>query len=141
MKILIAVDGSVHSKKAIEAVAKLARAGAATDVTLVNARAWPIVFSEASVASLEQIEQAEKSYQEGLLAQAQTQATQAGLKVTGKVAAMGEPAAEIVRAAAECGAEQIAMGTHGRGAVGSLFIGSVAQRVAHLSNIPVLLAK
>jgi nucleotide-binding universal stress UspA family protein len=33
------------------------------------------------------------------------------------------------------------MGTHGRGAVGSLLIGSVAQRVVHLAKVPVLLVK
>jgi nucleotide-binding universal stress UspA family protein len=33
------------------------------------------------------------------------------------------------------------MGTHGRSAAGSLFLGSVAQRVLHLSALPVLLVK
>ena len=33
------------------------------------------------------------------------------------------------------------MGTHGRGAVGSLLIGSVAQRVLHLAGVPVLLVR
>jgi nucleotide-binding universal stress UspA family protein len=54
---------------------------------------------------------------------------------------VGEPAAEIVRLADERGVDQIVMGTHGRGAVVSLFLGSVAQRVVHLSKVPVLLVK
>jgi len=33
------------------------------------------------------------------------------------------------------------MGTRGRGAVGSLLIGSVAQRVVHLAKVPVVLVK
>ena len=140
-KVLIAVDGSVHAKNAIEAVARLARSGVMPEVTLVNVRAWPVLFGEASVSSLEQIEQAEKEYQEQLLADAELQARGAGLGLSAKIAAMGEPAAEIVRAAQDCGADQIALGTHGRGALGSFFIGSVAQRVAHLAKIPVLLCK
>jgi nucleotide-binding universal stress UspA family protein len=140
-KVLIAVDGSSQARNAIEAVARLARSGTMPEVVLVHVRAWPVLFGEASVASLEQIESSEKAYQEHLLADAQAQALGAGLAVATKVATQGEPATEIVRAAQECGAEQIAMGTHGRGALGSFFIGSVAQRVAHMAKVPVLLVK
>lgn len=140
-KVLIATDGSKYSKNAIEATARLARSGVMPEAVLVHVRSWPVLYGEASVASLEQIEQAEKTYQDHLLADAQAQALGAGLTGASKVAAQGEPAAEIVRAAQECGAEQIVMGTHGRGALGSLFIGSVAQRVVHLSKVPVLLVK
>jgi nucleotide-binding universal stress UspA family protein len=140
-RVLIAVDGSDHAKNAIAAVARLARWGVMPEVVLVNVRAWPVLYGEASVSSLEQIEQAEKKYQEQLLANAQDLALGAGLAVSARLAVVGEPAAEIVRAAKECGADEIAIGTHGRGALGSFFIGSVAQRVAHLATIPVLLVK
>jgi nucleotide-binding universal stress UspA family protein len=140
-KVLIAVDGSNSSKNAITTVGAWGKSGLSPAVVLVNVRAWPVLYGEASATSLEQIEQAEKAYQEGLLAEAQTQALSAGLTVTNKVAKVGEPASEIVRTAQECGAEQIVMGTHGRGAIGSFFIGSVAQRVVHLSKVPVLLCK
>ncbi len=140
-KVLIAVDGSNSSKNAIATVGSWARSGLSPGVVLVNVRAWPVLYGEASVSSLEQIEQAEREHQTSLLADAQQQALGAGLAVADKVAAVGEPASEIVRAAQECGADQIVMGTHGRGALGSLFIGSVAQRVVHLSKVPVLLCK
>lgn len=140
-KVLIAVDGSNQAKNAIEAVARLSRGGTMPEVVLVHVRAWPVLFGEASVSSLEQIERAERVYQEHLLADAQAQALGAGLAVAATVAAQGEPATEIVRAAQEHGVEQIAMGTHGRGALGSFFVGSVAQRVTHMAKVPVLLAK
>ena len=45
------------------------------------------------------------------------------------------------RAAVLARADQIAMGTRGMGAVGSLFLGSVALGVVHRSAVPVLLVK
>ena len=50
-------------------------------------------------------------------------------------------AQEIVRVAEERDVDQIVMGTHGRGAVGSLLLGSVAQRVVHQTKVPVLLVR
>jgi nucleotide-binding universal stress UspA family protein len=46
-----------------------------------------------------------------------------------------------LRVASEKKCDQIAMGTRGMGAVGTLFLGSVAQGVIHRSTIPVLLVK
>ncbi len=50
----------------------------------------------------------------------------------------GEPAAEILAAAAETGADLIAMTTHGRTGFDRLVLGSVAERVIRRSSIPVL---
>jgi nucleotide-binding universal stress UspA family protein len=140
-KVLIAVDGSEHARNAIEAVARFARGGVSPDVTLVNVRGWPVLLGEVAVSGLEQIEEAEKRFQERLLAQAQEQAKAAGLTVRSTVAAVGEAAGEIVRVAGENKADQIVLGTRGMGALGSFFLGSVAQRVVHLAAVPVLLVK
>jgi nucleotide-binding universal stress UspA family protein len=53
----------------------------------------------------------------------------------------GVIANEIVRVAKDLQVDQIAMGTRGMGAVGSLLLGSVAQRVIHQSEVPILLVK
>jgi nucleotide-binding universal stress UspA family protein len=37
--------------------------------------------------------------------------------------------------------DQIVMGTHGRGSVGRLLMGSVATKVIQLADVPVLLVK
>jgi nucleotide-binding universal stress UspA family protein len=55
--------------------------------------------------------------------------------------ARGNPAVEILRVAAEQGVELIAMTTHGRGALGRWVFGSVADRVARSSPVPVLLVR
>jgi glycine betaine transporter len=50
----------------------------------------------------------------------------------------GNPAAEIVRYAQEYGADLIVMGTHGRGLVGHVVMGSVAEKVVRTAFCPVL---
>jgi nucleotide-binding universal stress UspA family protein len=52
---------------------------------------------------------------------------------------VGDPAHEIVRYAGEWGADLIAIGTKGHGAVAAVLLGSVAQKVIAASAIPVLL--
>lgn len=141
LRMMIAVDGSPHAQRAIEAVARLARAGVELEIDLLNVRDPQIYYGELPVLNLEQIEQAQKAAQDALLADANQRARELGLRVRTLHAAVGLPAAEIVRLATEAGADQIVLGTHGRGAMGSLFLGSVAQRVAHLASLPVLLVK
>jgi nucleotide-binding universal stress UspA family protein len=140
-RMLIAVDGSPHAKKAIETAARLARSTSAPEVVLVNVRPWPVLFGEIAAENLQAIETAERVYQERLLDDAQAQAQAAGLTVRAKVGAVGQPAPEIVRVATENAVDQIVLGTRGLGALGSFFLGSVAQRVAHLASVPVLLVK
>ena len=54
---------------------------------------------------------------------------------------VGTPADEIVAAAKREKSRMIVMGTHGHGLVGSVFLGSVAQRVVAGCEVPVLLVK
>jgi nucleotide-binding universal stress UspA family protein len=51
---------------------------------------------------------------------------------------VGDPFAEIVRFARERGADVIVMGTHGRGGMAHLLLGSVAERVVRTAPCPVL---
>lgn len=54
------------------------------------------------------------------------------------VAVTGDPAVEILRAAAELKVDVIVMATHGRAGLSRLFLGSVAERVVRDSQRPVL---
>jgi nucleotide-binding universal stress UspA family protein len=51
---------------------------------------------------------------------------------------MGDPAGEIVRIAAEEGAEMIVLGTHGRSGMTRMLMGSVAEAVVRRAPCPVL---
>jgi len=50
----------------------------------------------------------------------------------------GSPSRKIVRYAEEKECDLIAMGTHGRGGIDRLLLGSVAERVVRSSEVPVL---
>lgn len=53
----------------------------------------------------------------------------------------GYPFVEIIRQAKESDADLIIMGTHGRGAIGHMLIGSVAEKVVKKAPCPVLTVK
>lgn len=61
-----------------------------------------------------------------------------GLKTTTVVMMSPTPAAAIVSYADEHGIDLIVMGTHGRGAVAHLLLGSVAEKVVRTAHCPVL---
>ena len=50
----------------------------------------------------------------------------------------GDPATEIIAVAKEVGATMIVMGTHGRGGLAHLFLGSVAEKIMRESPVPVM---
>jgi len=141
LKILIAVDGSEHAARAIEAVAKMANSGVDLQASLLCVSPEPPLFGGYTLETIEQLEQDQKRQQNTILGQAAAHAERLGLRLGEPLRAQGVIANEIVRAAVEHGADQIAMGTRGMGAVGGLLLGSVAQRVVHHAPVPVLLAK
>jgi nucleotide-binding universal stress UspA family protein len=57
---------------------------------------------------------------------------------TERVLANGAPSTEIVDHATEEGCDLIVMGTHGRGGIDRLLLGSVAERVVRTATVPVL---
>ena len=66
--------------------------------------------------------------------------TAAGLAAE-SVLATGDPAKEIVQAAAREGCDLIAMATHGHKLLGDVVYGSVANAVRHATSVPVLLVR
>jgi nucleotide-binding universal stress UspA family protein len=141
MKLLIAVDGSDHSRRAIEAAARLAKQGVGIDAVLLNVSEGPVYYGELPPFDFESIARSLRQQQQTLLEAALAQARNSGLATLSTQAAQGQAAQEIVRAAAECGVDCIVMGTRGMNALGGLLLGSVAQRVVHLAAMPVMLVK
>lgn len=139
-RILLATDGSEHSKRAIEQAIKLSAAMTTpAQVHVLNVQEAPVVYGAAEVYL--PYERAEALVKEAGLKIAEEAAEalrNAGLAPQPEVA-IGDVAPTIVRRAQELGCDMILMGTRGMGAVGNLVLGSCATKVIHLSSIPVLL--
>jgi nucleotide-binding universal stress UspA family protein len=141
MKILVAIDGSEHALRAlsfaIDLVARLKTpvelilANAHDDVALRSAGQW--VGKEAVDGYLADLSQAE-------LRDAVAAARAAGVRF-GTRALRGPVAQTLVDAAREADCGMIVLGSKGRTALKDLLIGSVAQRVASLADVPVTLVK
>ena len=145
LKILIAVDGSDLANRAIEAVGEMARSGLDVQACLVcvspNVLLEPAFSVDYGYVATQKIEEEQRRQQDLTLSKATDLAQAQGLRLADPERPKGVIANEIVRIARERQVNQIAMGTRGMGALGSVFMGSVAQRVVHQSPVPVLLAK
>jgi nucleotide-binding universal stress UspA family protein len=119
----------------VQAIDSLAQRMGLTQATLEAPSA-----AAANVDLLQQALEAEKAEAEHYLAAKRTELGAAGLKVEAYV---GEgPAADVIlRVAADQGAGLIAMSTHGRGGLGRLVFGSVADAILRRSEIPILVKR
>jgi nucleotide-binding universal stress UspA family protein len=134
-KLLLAVDDSAHSRKAVPAAVELARAGGGTvhvlHVREVHYPVPPTVTGEGS-------EEARR-----LVGEVVAELEGAGIKAEGTVrpSTGGSPAGAILEHARAVGAGMVVVGSHGRSNLGGLLLGSVAHKVIQLSACPVLVVR
>jgi nucleotide-binding universal stress UspA family protein len=141
MKILIAIDGSKNSLRALKYGIKLAaKLSEPTTFVLVNAHddmalrgASQFVGKDAVKAYLDDLSNSE-------LAEAVALATKAGVSFETRLV-RGQVAQAIVKAADDRKCDLIVLGSKGRSALRDLLVGSVAQRVVALADVPVTLIK
>lgn len=136
-RILVPSDGSEHALRAVRVVGELAKERG-SEVVLLTVVAIPQAL--VMVAGIgEQIidEYVEREGREAL-ASALKVLEDAGVGAEVKIA-VGAAGDEILREAQETGADVVVMGKRGLGGLKGLLIGSVSDRVAHGSTVPVLL--
>jgi len=141
MKILVPIDGSENSLRALRhVVSHHGGSGEAIELHLLHVQA-PIA-SGAVKMFITQTQLNDYYRDEGLAALKEARAIMdgSGLPFHYHIG-VGEIAPTIASYAKEKGCQQIAMGTHGRGGLAHAFLGSVATRVIHLTDLPVLLIK
>lgn len=138
---LVAVDGSEVSVRALEHAARQASIAPDLHLHVLCVQPPPRVYGEIDVYVGEQrVHALGESAARSVLEDARE-------RLRGRVAhfelehLVGDPGAVIASRAAEIGCESIVMGTHGRGRLGSALMGSVAQHVVHASPVPVTLVK
>ena len=140
MKILLAVDGSVHTRKMLDYVtSNSALFDASHDYTVFNAQPRLPAHASAVVGSNVTHDYYEEEAQKAL--QPSVDALQAkGLTATGVWKA--GPAGETIGAFAQGGGyDMLIMGSHGHGGLARLVMGSVANQVLSHCRVPVLLIR
>ena len=141
LKVLVPVDGSECSDRAVDFVLKMkgwCKEG--LDIHLLNVHHHLPYGRLASAVEHDKVQQ--YYHDEGLkaLQSARAKLDAAKLRYTHHVG-VGEPAEIIAQYVREHRCDQVVMGTHGRGRVAGLVLGSVATKVLHLVAVPVLLVK
>jgi nucleotide-binding universal stress UspA family protein len=141
MKILVAIDGSKNSLRALKYATRLAgRLSEPTDLLLVNAHDDIALRGASQFAGKDAVSGYLKDLGEAELKDAVEFARKSGVSFGTKMV-RGQVAQAIARTAADNGCDLIVLGSKGRTALKDLLIGSVAQRVAALADVPVTLVK
>jgi len=138
LRLLIAVDGSASSLRAVKfAIAEAALYRQPPELHLLNVqRAFPgTVRGVHSEAKRFHHEQGLKA-----LAKARKALEAAGLKYFYHVG-IGNSSEVIARFVREKEIHKVVMGTRGLGRVANMLLGSVANKVLHMVDVPVLLVK
>ncbi|MEO8717258.1 MAG: universal stress protein [Burkholderiales bacterium] len=138
-RILVPVDGSEAALRGLRLAAQRARESAA-EVHVLHVEP-PIAYEETRAYAVRaELEQAHQSAGRGVR-QAAAEAMAAEKVPHVEHLQRGEAAHTIARFATAHGIDEVVMGTRGMGALGSVLLGSVAQRVVHLAAVPVTLVK
>jgi nucleotide-binding universal stress UspA family protein len=133
-KILVAVDGSQHSSRALGFADDLARR---YKTPLVVLHAFPHVSDLLGTPQYERVLEARALIGEQVLASARAQLSQQ-LHIETQLIE-GPPAPAILRVVAEESCDLIVIGSRGHGQLAGMLLGSVSSVVAQRSNCPVLI--
>jgi nucleotide-binding universal stress UspA family protein len=138
-RILVAVDGSEPASHAVVMAAKLA-AQAKAELLVANVRV-PLVYPvETFWVPSPELEKAQKESAEAILTKALALAQEAGVKPIA-VRLEGSPAESIAAEAEKQAVDLVVVGSRGRGKVARVLLGSVADRLVHICQRPVLVTR
>jgi nucleotide-binding universal stress UspA family protein len=138
--IVVALDGSECSGQALEVALNLAKSeGARLGVCSV---VDPVMIAGTAPAApaMEIVYRDMEADAQLLVSDAVSKAQQRGLTASGETRS-GVAAFQILSFAKEAGADAIVMGTHGRGGLRRLVMGSVAETVLRESPVPVVIVR
>ena len=142
-KILVPIDGSKQSFRAIDVAAELAYNGNAEVVLLnvIGREHMPEVIRRYAVADFIESPpewQYEQLVAAGLLKAGQQHARKKGIQTIDTRVRHGDPAKAIVESASDKSVDMIVMGNRGLGTVKGLAFGSTSLKVSHLAPCSVI---
>ena len=140
--ILVPTDGSELSIRAAKLAMALAKATGSKVTAFHVAPPYTFrVYEEyipSNFVTMPQYEENVKKVAERHLGAIRKLADAAGISFDGHYTKSDFPAHAIVEAAEKYGCDSIAMGSHGRGAVGAILLGSETVKVLASSKLPVI---
>jgi len=143
-RILVAVDGSATSNRALQEAIKLATEQHSS-LRLVHVVDLTLAYSDAAAPYALEYQKALEAEGQKLVADCSTIVRNAGVKFDAAsiaIDALGRHIYDAIEEEAKrWGADLIVIGTHGRRGVRRLFLGSVAEGLARVSSKPVLLIR
>lgn len=136
--LLVPVDGSVPSLNALQYAADFLHGREQGLIHIINIQ--PLILPLGEYPDFDTLEKAQRQYAQNILKNAKHVLVEANIPVIMHFE-IGPIAEGIINCAHKHKIDQIVMGTRGMGALGNLFLGSVASRVVHQANLPVTLVK
>ncbi len=148
-RILVPVDGSIHSGRAADMALDLAKKYDATLCILhvavgyaayerfseaYEGRVNPTILTDTALNTV-------RSQGEAYLQEVEAKAKAEGLTKVERVYSAGDPADEILNFAERNSVDLIVMGSRGLGRFSRVFLGSVSNKVAHHAHCTVIIVK
>ena len=137
-RILVATDGSEHSRRAVDYAARRAQ-GVPCKIHLLHVEQPVMAWEVGPVSSIETVSAVRAADSNQVL-----DAGAARFDRTTDVerhAVVGEPAATILEQAAKLAVDEIIVGSRGLRPVGAALLGSVAYKVLHDAKVPVVVVR
>jgi nucleotide-binding universal stress UspA family protein len=145
-RILVPLDGSVFGEAALPCAEELARVSKAEIILMqsVTPHHFEIDLAESRSPHLaklsEEYVQHATAAAHDYLAGIEKRLSESGIAAR-SVVEVGPPAEQIIACAKDNAADVIALSTHGRSGLSALMMGSVANKVLHYAEVPVLLVR
>lgn len=142
-RILVPIDGSATSERALQEAVRLADGKAQLRVVYVLEEILPLNAEDYTYVDYTVLQETARHAGERALAQAAAKAQQSGMAAeTALLEASGERIASVIKDdALHWQADLIVIGTHGRSGLSRLLLGSVAEGVVRGASVPVLLVR
>jgi len=140
MKILLPVDGSEVSLKAVRVALDMKRQGLAAELVLANVQKPANLYEMMTAPDPEVLERVSQAAGADILAPAAALLNAAGVAYETEVGG-GDPAHTIIDIAQRYRCDLIVMGASGTGALRSALLGSVSNEVLHAALVPVMIVK
>lgn len=148
-KVLVPLDGSELAECSLNHIRNLAKDGAIGEVVLLNAVVIELPLREINADEdmfskgfdYMAFREARLGRSRKYLDSVQAKLSSEGIKVKTESLETGRPADLIIDYAGENGVDMIVIATHGYSGMRNMLLGSVAFRVLHEANMPVLLIR